>query len=353
MGSNDGQPLHPVEDAQVCYWRYHAIGSGASEWLGCVHAKADGSYTVHGLRPGQYGLRVQIEEYGHAFYGNAFSESESTRVVLQSGDMKTGIDFELGPGGVIEGTVYSGDGKMALKDIGYELNDGKLGGCTDSNGRFRVPLAYGSYTVHVGHNFCGIDSYAIEWWQDASSYDHRTEIVLNAANPLRSDIDFTLDRLESVEIDEIDSETVLEIATGDETTTITIPPNAVAEPIKLVYRETDADAPSSGFQLAGRAFDLSAFRNDQRLENYSFQKPIVIEIEYSDADITGLDEATLTLNYWDTETEAWQDAACGPYDRRPDENKLAASVCHLTTFGVVGEEFATENRLHLPVIFGQ
>ena len=65
-------------------------------------------------------------------------------------------------------------------------------------------------------------------------------------------------------------------------------------------------------------------------------KPVTITIHYSDADVTGIDEESLVLEYWDEFVGAWMDAACGAYDRHPDENWLAVPICHLTPFALLG-----------------
>jgi hypothetical protein len=57
-----------------------------------------------------------------------------------------------------------------------------------------------------------------------------------------------------------------------------------------------------------------------------------------------MDENTLVLWYWNG--SSWEDAACGLYDRHPEENWLAVPICHLSLFAL-SEEKPT---IYLPVI---
>ncbi len=90
------------------------------------------------------------------------------------------------------------------------------------------------------------------------------------------------------------------------------------------------------------------------VSDFPFQQPISVTVHYTDADVTGLDETTLTLDYWDG--GQWVDAAttCDPpssYDRHPDENWLAVGVCHPTEFGLSGEMGQSQpQKIYLPLI---
>ncbi len=128
--------------------------------------------------------------------------------------------------------------------------------------------------------------------------------------------------------------------TDGTTVTVHVPAGAVTETLTLVY--TPQDAPAHGvpgtLQFAGQAFDLTAYLDGVAQPGYQFKSPITVTIHYSDDDVEDLDEETLELRYWDDASSQWLDAACGEYDRHPNENWLVVEICHLTDFGLLGQE---------------
>ena len=101
------------------------------------------------------------------------------------------------------------------------------------------------------------------------------------------------------------------------------------------------------FSVVGQMFELDAYQEGQFLsEGFTFAAPISITIFYSDSQVVGLDEASLLLERWDEDAQEWLDAACGPYDRHPDENWLAVPFCHLSRFALIDEQY----RAYLPLL---
>ena len=131
------------------------------------------------------------------------------------------------------------------------------------------------------------------------------------------------------------------------TTTVEIPSGAVTESTDLVYTAlaTTGYADPLNFSFAGHTFDLDAYRSNSLLYGFAFNVPVTITIYYSEADVAGLDEEVLSLHYWNG--SAWVDAACGAYDRHPDENWLAVPTCHLSQFALFGER---EYLIYLPLV---
>jgi hypothetical protein len=121
------------------------------------------------------------------------------------------------------------------------------------------------------------------------------------------------------------------------TITVQIPAGALAQTYTLIYTSTGSVTPPSGWTFAGRAFDLSP-------AGLVFSLPMTITLNYTDAQVVGLDEMALRLER--SISGGWEDAACGPYDRRPDQNWLAAPVCHLSQFALLGKPYL----VYLPVI---
>jgi uncharacterized repeat protein (TIGR01451 family) len=148
-------------------------------------------------------------------------------------------------------------------------------------------------------------------------------------------------------IDPLTGGVVVYTDTQGMTTTVQVPPGAVSETITLVYTPIDSptQAISPGLRFAGHAFTLEAYKGGELQIGFVFSEPVTITIHYSEDDVQGIDEESLTLNYWNG--SAWEDAACGLDDRRPDENLLAVPVCHLSEFALLGE---AEYRIYLPLV---
>jgi CSLREA domain-containing protein len=128
-------------------------------------------------------------------------------------------------------------------------------------------------------------------------------------------------------------------------TIIEVPPGAVTEPTTLAYRPVVPSTGPPGFRFAGHGFDLDAYRDDVLLPGLTFSVPVTITLHYSEADLGGMDETLLVLERWNDEDHEWVDAACGPYDRHPDEDWLAVPICHLSRFGLFGTY-----RVYVPVV---
>jgi hypothetical protein len=130
-------------------------------------------------------------------------------------------------------------------------------------------------------------------------------------------------------------------------TIIQVPIGAVSGEIILTYNPLDTDIISSSFSTAGHVFDLDAFEGGNYLpQGYQFNIPIIITLHYTDTDVMGLDENTLQLLFWEVSTVSWIDAACGDYDRHPEDNWLAVPICHLSQFALMGEIAP----IYLPII---
>lgn len=134
--------------------------------------------------------------------------------------------------------------------------------------------------------------------------------------------------------------------------TFTLPAGAVNETTALVLRpQTPSSAPPN-FDFIGVSFTLDAYMNGELIDNFAFNQPMSVRIDYTDANIVGLVEETLLLNYFDETTQTWVDAAttCTPpstYVRNLNENYFTINVCHLTEFAVFGTKFT---KVYIPVV---
>ena len=135
------------------------------------------------------------------------------------------------------------------------------------------------------------------------------------------------------------------VDSGGAETTVVVPAGAVASTTWLKYTAVPTVTASTGFIFAGTAFNLDAYVDGYLQSGFTFDTPITVTLGYTETQVAGLDENTLVLQYW--EGGSWQDAACGPYDRHPDENWLSVPICHLTEFGWFAEG---GYRIFLPLV---
>ncbi len=128
------------------------------------------------------------------------------------------------------------------------------------------------------------------------------------------------------------------------TTTLTFPPGAVSEPVTITHDITASHTISSGFQFVGQNFTINAVIADGTPVT-SFTEPFTITVQYSDADIFGVDEESLVLSYWNTETGSWE-VILATLD--VGTNTIGAVLDHLTDFAVIGE---SQSLIFLPTLF--
>ncbi|OGO34488.1 MAG: hypothetical protein A2Z16_16550 [Chloroflexi bacterium RBG_16_54_18] len=125
-------------------------------------------------------------------------------------------------------------------------------------------------------------------------------------------------------------------------TSVQVPVGAVSLPTTLVIKRSESPAmpvppPNPAFFSAGHTFDLEAFQNNIKLPGFTFNIYLSVIIDYSDADITGLDESQLKLFYW-TGSE-WKEASCGAYTRDLVQNRIWVPVCHTSRFMLAEPEY--------------
>jgi Tol biopolymer transport system component len=134
------------------------------------------------------------------------------------------------------------------------------------------------------------------------------------------------------------------------TTTINIPAGAVISDTLLVYTPLDEVELPSGFQFAGRAFELTAYQSGIAQPRFTFLQPVNVSLTYSSEQVAGLQEDALGLQVW--HGEDWLDAAqtCSPastYVRNVASNVLSVDICHLSRFALVGPQGFS---IYLPLV---
>ncbi len=131
---------------------------------------------------------------------------------------------------------------------------------------------------------------------------------------------------------------------GNETV-VQVPPDAITEEIVLVLVPVDSVAPPAGLAFAHHAFDLDAYRDGALLPGFAFEVPVQLTVDYSDADVAGLDEESLEPRAWTG--GQWSTDGITITDRDTLNNRLEATVAHLSTFAVFGE---AKYRLYMPLV---
>ena len=120
------------------------------------------------------------------------------------------------------------------------------------------------------------------------------------------------------------------------TTTLIIANGAVTRTTTLAYAPAQSGTLAT-CRLGHQVFNLGAYWDGVPMPNFEFTGKVGIKLQYSDSDVIGFSEDDLTLDYWDTASGTWQDAAetCSPdgnYLRNPGYNQLTVAVCRLSQY---------------------
>ena len=133
-------------------------------------------------------------------------------------------------------------------------------------------------------------------------------------------------------------------ATWGQTATVEIPPGATSEALVVTYTlvaTVDYTAAPTQTVIGRYAIRLES--------NVSISSPMTLTVEYSDADVNGVDESTLELYVWDVGQGKWVPAApCNGYIRDLDRNILQAVLCHFSDYVLIGE--TTDSSVYLPIV---
>jgi hypothetical protein len=126
---------------------------------------------------------------------------------------------------------------------------------------------------------------------------------------------------------------------------VQIPVGAIDQPTTFLYDDQGAPSQPGAFQFAGRTFTLTAYRNNSPLDNFTFQQPVTLVIDYTDSDVAGIDENSLTLFFYDETNGVWSDQGIIVVARDPANNRLTVQIPHLTEFAM-----GVSKRFYLPVV---
>ena len=136
---------------------------------------------------------------------------------------------------------------------------------------------------------------------------------------------------------------VLELSAGAVDQPMTLQVTLLAAPTNL----------PTTLRFAGQTFAIDAYRLGSQSEGLRFQEPVTLTLTYTDADVAGLDEATLLFYFFDPATATWQTDGVVVTERRPEHNQLVIALSHLTDFALFATEItptANKWQIYLPVV---
>jgi hypothetical protein len=159
--------------------------------------RADGSYSISLLVPGNYRVEVRSSGFINEYYDGVYNSAEAALVPVILSHTTSNIDFTLDTGGSISGYVYQSDGQTPIRDASvsaylqladyYYYSKGK----TDPTGRYNITsLPPGNYAVRVEPP--DYLDYLTEYYAGAHDLESAALVpVLNHQNT--PDINFTLE----------------------------------------------------------------------------------------------------------------------------------------------------------------
>lgn len=107
-----------------------------------------------------------------------------------------------------------------------------------------------------------------------------------------------------------------------------------------MYESLDsAPAATGNVRIGKHAFRLTAYRNGNELSTITFQKPILLVIDYSDLDFAGFNDGLLDLYFYDDGTGEWSDDGLTVLSRDPVNNRIVVEITHFTQFALGVSEY--------------
>ena len=197
-----GMPLADVEiDGQNVIQRQQGIYTRTDQ---------DGIYTLDGVAPGSYRIRVKARGQGYIqeYYDNRLGWDYADLVVVGGAETLENIDFVLETGGTISGSVT--DNATGLPILGARVGSDSLehgsgsDAMTDSSGRYTlIGLAPGSHRVWADVEG---QSYVRAFYKDVINWDDANLVAVNGQEEVEG-VNLSLRRGASVSGRVVDSET--------------------------------------------------------------------------------------------------------------------------------------------------
>ena len=165
---------NPIAGATVESWRNDCCGGIYS-----TTTAANGTYTLAGVDDTSYRVRAYKAGFAQEWYDNAYTIGSATSVVVSGGLATNGINFALGAGGSVSGTVTN---DSAVPIVGATVSANSFGcycfvsATTGPGGTYIIPnLPPDSYTVGAS-----APGYAAKYYTD--TYDPNTATSVAVSN---------------------------------------------------------------------------------------------------------------------------------------------------------------------------
>ena len=148
---------------------------------------------------------------------------------------------------------------------------------------------------------------------------------------------------------EVDSTLTFTDTHGDNvlTFTISIPAQTAPYDLTIVYTNMPTqvhDLPSN-LMFVGRRFKINTYHGTVLLPNFEFEIPITVTVYY-DETFDKINEKSIKLKYWHMLKKIWNDDGIKIIEVDTEENRLIATIAHLTEFAL----FADHLAIYLPII---
>jgi hypothetical protein len=128
---------------------------------------------------------------------------------------------------------------------------------------------------------------------------------------------------------------------------IAVPAGAVDKPVTLYFDAQNLRAAQTkSVTMAKRSFQLTVYQESLALYDYHFQESLEITIEYTDKEISGLNEARLMVLAYDVTTDSWTDQGITLVEHDMAANRL---VVNTTTPALYALGTASE-QIFLPLV---
>lgn len=157
--------------------------------------------------------------------------------------------------------------------------------------------------------------------------------------PYGNGYDLGADEAPYVNVDPQSGATLVYTATQGTTTTVTIPPAAVSETVTIVFTRMEEGEEIPPELVSGEmGFGLEAFLGETPVATgFVFSAPVTVTLGYGDADVAGMDEASLKLyRYVCVYGESLELCAWEVIGARPGEGQMLDTENNVLTAWLVG-----------------
>lgn len=177
-----GEPINGLDEL-VFVEAYEIDGT----WGPYTQVKADGTYVIAGLAPGDYHLKFRSDIYATEFYDDATSLNQGTPVTVTPNTITANINADLEYGTRIAGRVtgMAGLDPMTTMVTLYSSNGTYIGlRQTTTDGYVFNDLSPGAYKLKFEH-----PTYRTEYYDNATSLGQANAVTVTANNTTVADVE--------------------------------------------------------------------------------------------------------------------------------------------------------------------